>query len=83
MGFELLMPLVYTLTSLLKRFIPKKHKGTLTPLASLATGVGVAWLTGGHTMGLEVLGTGLAAGASAVVGYDVLKSAGKAATGDR
>lgn len=82
MGLELLLPLVYTLTSFFKRFIPKKHKASLVPAVSLATGVGAAWLTGGHTLGMDVLITGLTAGASAVVGYDLSKSAGKALTKD-
>lgn len=78
-----LVPVVYFATDLIKRFIPKRYKKTVTPLVSLAGGVGAAWMTGGHTMGLEVLATGLASGASAIVGYDMVKGAGAATTGDK
>lgn len=76
MGITELFPIVVTILEVIKRFIPNKYRDVSVPALSMATGVGLSWVAGGHTAGLEMLTTGLSAGAAAMGTYSGAKKLG-------
>lgn len=83
MGILDLLPILVTLTEVIKRFIPKKYRKVAVPAITTATGVGLSWAVGGHEVGLEALSTGLAASAAAIGTYKAPKEIGKIILGEK
>ncbi|MDP2363760.1 MAG: hypothetical protein Q8M94_08325 [Ignavibacteria bacterium] len=73
-----LIPIVLTVVQSLKRFIPDKQRTVVNPVLAVVTGLVGAYYAGGQAEVLNILLTGVLAGAGAIGAYKVPKIAGKA-----
>lgn len=72
-----LIPVVLTVVETVKRFIPDNRRNVANPIIAVVTGLVGAYFVGGTAEVLELLLTGVLAGAGAVGAYKIPKEVGK------
>lgn len=68
-----LIPVVLSIVEILKRFIPDKQRTYVNPVAAVVTGLVGAYYAGGQQEVINLLLTGVLAGAGAMGAYKIPK----------
>ena len=71
-----LIPVIYTVVGMVKRFIPDNKRTYANPVIAVVTGLLGAYATGGSDELLTVIFNGFVAGAGAIGAYSVPKATG-------
>ena len=71
-----LIPIVLSIVEVIKRFIPDKQRTYANPIIAVVTGILGAYTVGGTGEVLNLLMTGLLAGAGAIGAYKIPKEIG-------
>lgn len=71
-----LVPMVLTAVEALKRFIPNERRAVANPVLAVVTGLVGAYMVGGTQEVLDLLLTGVIAGAGAIGTYKIPKVIG-------
>lgn len=72
-----LIPVVYAVVGIIKRFIPDKTRTVANPIIAVVTGLLGAYMTGGQAEVVSLLANGALAAAGAIGAYSVPKEIGK------
>lgn len=71
-----LAPVVLSVVEIVKRIIPDKQRTVANPVLAVVTGIIGAYMTGGQAEVINILMTGLLAGATAIGAYKIPKEIG-------